>query len=324
MVSIVEDCHTPGETVLVGTFQCFGARVAQEALGLPLCTVLPNPILLQSVWDPGQSPLGKPPAWLGKGALRLMYWLADREISRHAREGVNAARATRGLAPVRDIVAWCRSPELVIGLWPSLLAAPQPDWPSQAKTTGFIPFDSPTAADWAPPPDLEEHADWLVFTPGTQMTHGAEFFSIACDVAEELETPTVMVTKDQTALPQRLPRNVIHLPFAPFGWLFRRASLVVHHGGIGTSGRALSAGCPQLIVPSGFDQFDNASRVVRLGVGEEIGRRKLTRSSLLSAIRRIERSNEIPQRCREVQVALAQTDAVGQTCAEIERLLHQA
>lgn len=323
IVSIVEERHTPGETVLVGTFQCFGARLAQEALGLPLCTVLPNPILIQSVSDPGRSPIGNPPRWLGKPPLRFLYWIANREISRHARRGVNVARSRRSLPPVRDVVGWSRSPQLVLGLWASTLAPPQPDWPPQARTTGFITFDGAEARDWSPPGDLPDRTDWLVFTPGTQMTHGAEFFAVACEVAAEIGAPTLMVARDRSALPAELPRNVRHLSFAPFAWLFERASLVVHHGGIGTCGRALQAGLPQLIVPSGFDQFDNAERVVRLGVGVRIRRERLTRSTLSSALGRLADNDRVGRRCREVRAELRRTDALAETCDEIERLFER-
>jgi UDP:flavonoid glycosyltransferase YjiC (YdhE family) len=43
--------------------------------------------------------------------------------------------------------------------------------------------------------------------------------------------------------------------------------LLVHHGGIGTTARALDAGVPQVIIPQRFDQPDNAARCERLGVG---------------------------------------------------------
>lgn len=321
IVSIVEQHHSPSETVLVGTFQAFGARVAQEVFGLPLCTVLPNPILIQSVSDPGQSPIGNPPAWMGKVALRFMYWVANREISRHARPGVNEARARRGLPPVRDVVGWSRSPDRVLGLWPSVLAPPQPDWPPQVRTTGFIGFDGPAAFDWSPPRELPDRADWLVFTPGTQMTHGADFLTLACDVAEELGRPTLLVAKDGVALPDHLPQNVWHVPFAPFLWLFERASVVVHHGGIGTCGRAMQTGTPQLIVPRGFDQFDNAERVVRLGIGCQIRHNHLTRSSLRDALDRLTRSEQVRRRCREVRAELARSDPLSETCNVIEALL---
>jgi UDP:flavonoid glycosyltransferase YjiC (YdhE family) len=42
---------------------------------------------------------------------------------------------------------------------------------------------------------------------------------------------------------------------------------VVHHGGVGTTAKALAAGVPQVVVPVAYDQPDNGRRVVRLGVG---------------------------------------------------------
>ena len=41
----------------------------------------------------------------------------------------------------------------------------------------------------------------------------------------------------------------------------------MHHGGIGTCAQGLAAGIPQLVMPMGFDQPDNAARLVTLGVG---------------------------------------------------------
>jgi UDP:flavonoid glycosyltransferase YjiC (YdhE family) len=69
-------------------------------------------------------------------------------------------------------------------------------------------------------------------------------------------------------LPDVLPEGILAAEYAPHGALFARAAAVVHHGGIGTTQEALRAGCPELVVPHGFDQPDNAARVVRLGVGD--------------------------------------------------------
>jgi rhamnosyltransferase subunit B len=321
-VELIEERNRPGETVVVATFQCFGARVAQEALEVPCCTVLPNPILLQSVYDPGRNPIWNPPRWMGRSLVRGVHRVMDWEVSRHSRRGVNEARRLRGLAPpTRDVVAWSRSPDLVLGLWPSLLSAPQVDWPSQARTVGFVTHDGSAAAAWNPPPQLPDRDDWLVFTPGTQMTHGADFFRAATDAAAALDHPTLMVAKDASVLPHPLPDNVRHLPFAPFAWLFERASAVVHHGGIGTAGRALQAGLPQLIVPSGFDQFDNAARVSRIGAGLQLGRKNLSASALAGSIRQLLQSEEIQRRCDAISAELVQTDALTETCVAIEGLM---
>jgi rhamnosyltransferase subunit B len=54
--------------------------------------------------------------------------------------------------------------------------------------------------------------------------------------------------------------------------LLPQVAALVHHGGIGTTAAALAAGIPQLIAPFAFDQFDNAARTVRLGVGQSSAR----------------------------------------------------
>jgi UDP:flavonoid glycosyltransferase YjiC (YdhE family) len=319
---LIEERYIPGKTVVVATFQSFGARVAQEALGVPLCTVLPNPILLQSTYDPNRNPIANPPRWLGRGAIRLMYHLVNREVSRHSRDGIGGARLGRGLSQaIRDVVAWSYSPDLVLGLWPRLLSAPQPDWPRQARTTGFVAYDGPDAEGWTPPAGFPGGTNWLVFTPGTRMTHGAAFFRAACSAAAELGRPTIMVAKDRSSLPDPLPENVTFLPYAPFTWLFSRADGVVHHGGIGTAGRALSAGLPQLIVPSGFDQFDNAARVTRAGVGLELHRKRLSSRSLLQSLRRLLESEPIRRRCEAIRSELLDADPLTEVCLAVEDLV---
>jgi UDP:flavonoid glycosyltransferase YjiC (YdhE family) len=61
----------------------------------------------------------------------------------------------------------------------------------------------------------------------------------------------------------------------------------VHHGGIGTTARALEAAVPQIISPQAFDQPDNGDRVSRLGVGEMIFRPKLDGASLAHGARQL-------------------------------------
>jgi UDP:flavonoid glycosyltransferase YjiC (YdhE family) len=153
------------------------------------------------------------------------------------------------------------------------------------------------------------------------MTHGAEFFAAAADAMRRSGRPALMVSADRSVLPTRLPEGVWHLPFAPFGWLFERASVVVHHGGIGTAGRALEAGVPQLVVPSGFDQFDNAARIERLGVGRSLSRREVGGPRLEAEISALLGDERIRARCTEVRERLSGTDPLHEACAAIEGLL---
>jgi len=64
----------------------------------------------------------------------------------------------------------------------------------------------------------------------------------------------------------------------------------------------LRAGVPQLIVPSGFDQFDNGERARRLGVAEVLPAKRVNARRLQ---RRLQRLLEEPGRRQQCQAAAA-------------------
>jgi MGT family glycosyltransferase len=68
----------------------------------------------------------------------------------------------------------------------------------------------------------------------------------------------------------RAPENVHLLHSAPHDAVMRDVSLVVTQGGHGTVNRALINGLPQLILPNGRDQGDNAARVEAKGAGLQL------------------------------------------------------
>jgi UDP:flavonoid glycosyltransferase YjiC (YdhE family) len=63
------------------------------------------------------------------------------------------------------------------------------------------------------------------------------------------------------------PKNVRVFVSAPHDAVMSEVSLIVSHGGHGTVSRALINGLPQLIMPNGRDQTDNALRVEVRGAG---------------------------------------------------------
>jgi UDP:flavonoid glycosyltransferase YjiC (YdhE family) len=65
----------------------------------------------------------------------------------------------------------------------------------------------------------------------------------------------------------RAPANVHVVESAPHGELLWEASLVINHGGHGTVIKAATAGLPQLVIPQGRDQGDNAMRIAHRGAG---------------------------------------------------------
>ena len=99
------------------------------------------------------------------------------------------------------------------------------------------------------------------------MTQAHAFFTCAIQTVTALQRRALFVTRFPETLPGSLPAEVWVADHLPFDHLLPQVAALVHHGGIGTTAAALAAGIPQLIAPFAFDQFDNAARVVRLGVG---------------------------------------------------------
>jgi len=136
---IIASRRVPGRTVVAGSALAFGARIAQEKLGVPLATVHLQPIMLRSVERPVCFGFPNVILHLPRWARRQYLAAADRWIIDSLLVGETSAfRAELGLAPVRRLFnGWIHSPQLTIGLFPDWFAPPAPDWPPHVVLTGF-------------------------------------------------------------------------------------------------------------------------------------------------------------------------------------------
>ncbi len=108
--------------------------------------------------------------------------------------------------------------------------------------------------------------------------------------------------------------------FVPLEKLLRRVAAIVHHGGIGTTAQALSAGVPQLPVPMSFDQPDNAYRVERLGVGHAVRRKEYCAGKVVPILERLTTDELVRSRCGEVAAWCEGTEALRIAGDAIEAL----
>ena len=167
-----------GETVVVGSLLAFGARLAQEKLGVPMVSVELQPSALRSVHQGPVLPGMPLPDWLPAGLKRLAYRLGNAlVIDPVVAPATNAVRAELGLPPVHRLLdQWWHSPERIIGLYPTWYAPPQPDWPPQLVQTGFPLFDERGLTEAAPEVlDFLDRGPPLVFTAGSAMRQGQAF-----------------------------------------------------------------------------------------------------------------------------------------------------
>jgi rhamnosyltransferase subunit B len=324
---LIAHLHVPGETVVVASVLAFGARVAEEKLGVPLVSIDLQPALLRSGYQAPVLPGTFLPAWLPPFVKRFAFRLGDMLVLDPViAPQTNAVRAELGLSPVRRLLdQWWHSPERIIGLYPPWYAAPQPDWPAQLVLTGFPLFDERGLTE-APREALDfvDGGPPLVFTAGSAMRQGHAFFAEAAEACRLLGRRGLLVTRYPEQLPTGLPDGVLHCSYIPFSQLFPRSAAVVHHGGIGTTAQALAAGVPQLVMPMSHDQPDNAARVERLGVGRSLRPRRFKAAAVARLLDELLRSPTVAERCRAVARNFDGIDPIGDTCRHIEEMLPEA
>ena len=270
----IEERWVPQETVVLASCLGFGARIAQEKLGVPTVTYHCQPAVVWSEYESPELPMAIIPNALAPRWLRrLQFWLGEKLIiDRVARPETNSFRAELGLPPMRKTVRWWHSPELVVGLWPEWYAPIQADWPKNVVLTHFPLWDERGVT--SAPRELELFLQGgdppLVFTPGSAMRFGRPFFEAAVEACRLLKRRGLLLSRFGENIPADLPEEIRHFEYVPFSELLPRSDALVHHGGIGTTAQGLAAGIPQLIMPLAHDQPDNAARLRRLGVGDSL------------------------------------------------------
>jgi len=312
----------PYNTVVIAPTTAFGARIAQEKLGVPLVTIHLQPSMLRSNIDP---PCYAFPDLLGllPQGLRRYFWLAtDRLlIDPLLAPEVNAFRGGLGLRPVRRLFGdWMHSPQRVVGFFPGWFAPPAADWPPQVRLTGFPLWDESEVRE--PSAELEQFLDEgeppVVFTAGSAMAQGRKFFHASTEVCRQSGWRGLLLTQFPEQLPQPLPAGVRHFHYVPFSTVLPRAAAFVHHGGIGTTAQALAAGVPQLIIPLAHDQPDNATRVKRLGVGDFMPVKRYKVERARQRLAHLMASAEVSANCRRYARELEQRTALERTCDLVE------
>ncbi|MEM8873447.1 MAG: glycosyltransferase [Planctomycetota bacterium] len=259
--------------VVVASTLALGAKQAAEQHGIPCASVHLQPTVLWSVHAPPRLP-GVPAIVnrMPRFVLERFYDGADKMVldPKIAPE-LNDFRAGIGLPPVARVMSkYVHEGALSLGMWPDWFAPPQADWPTNAKLAGFPLYDE---KDVTPMPEhlrewIDDDDPPIAFTPGSAMRHGRRFFDVAVRACQKAGVRGLLLTRHAENVADDLPPGMLHVPYAPFSQLLPRCAALVHHGGIGTMSQALAAGIPQLVMPMAHDQFDNAERIARLGVGE--------------------------------------------------------
>ncbi len=316
-----------GADLLVSHVLTYAAPILAQKHGMRWASSVLSPMVFCSAWDPpalapmpGLARLRVLGPGITGGVLRMLKRMAHRWS-----DPIRGLRSELGV-PAGGDPLWEGqfSPHGTIALFSGAFASEQPDWPSGTTLCGF-PFHD---EDFGGDPDRDRLEAFVgagdppvVCTLGSSGGHAAGgFYEQAVAAARRLGRRAVLVTGSASA-PEDDGGDVLAVRSASLAWLFEQACAAVHMGGVGTTGLALRAGCPQVLVPFSHDQFDNAVRVARLGLGRSVSRRGLTADRLGRAIDDVLALPGLGARLASCSGRIRQEDGVGMACAALERLL---
>lgn len=319
---------TGADLLLTHPISFAGPLVAQKT-GIPWVSSVLAPASFFSVYDP---PV--PPFWqwmrhiqlLGPGFVRAFFKQAKKV---YGNKLYVQFRSELGL-PDRGnpVFEGQHSPLLVLALFSRLFAQPQPDWPPQARVTGFAFYDGQHELNEAEmPAELTEFLDQgpapLIFTLGTSAVWVArDFYRESIAAAKQLGRRAVLLIGDErNQLQESLPPEIIAVDYAPFEALLERGCVMVHHGGVGTTSQGLRAGIPTLIVPFAFDQPDNAAHAEKLGTSRTLRRNHYQSERVARELDKLLSKPQYALQAKEVGATLRKENGAARACDLLEEFL---
>lgn len=189
------------------------------------------------------------------------------------RRSVNCLRRSWGLSPQPFFGPYekmqAQRIPVICGFSPQVVPRP-PDWGGNVHLTGWW---LPQEPGWQPPVELLRFleagpAPLFVGFGSMPIPDPPRTAAIVIEAARRVGRRLVLHSGwGGLGGGLSLPPEVQLIDYAPYGWLFPRMAALVHHGGSGTTGFALSSGVPSLVIPFAFDQFYWGERTAALGAG---------------------------------------------------------
>lgn len=273
--------HQPD--VLVVDNNSWGAQTAAAASGLPWAAFQPYLTPLPSKDVPpvglGLSPDRGP---IAKLRDRVLGAVMMRQFGASALPIVNELRAHSGLLPLSSATELLSLAPRTIYFTAEPFEYSRSDWPDSFVMVG--------PATWSPPasaPDWLDDVDRpiVLVTCSTERQDDRAILDVALAGLRDEDVFVVGTSAAQDPATFDAGPNARVEAFLPHEPIVDRAAVVVCHGGMGITQRALANGVPVCVVPFGRDQLEVARHVERADAGVRLPPRDLDAASLRAAVR---------------------------------------
>ena len=264
------------------------------------------------------------PAWLSR-----LGWQVGYRIFSGIEELAAAEYRKLGVTPRSNIIAGgAYSRLLTLGLWsPSFFPRPT-DWPEWFQVGGYARWDGNSEA--FPSTLVQSSVQFtgaspiVLFTLGSSVVnHPGEFWATALHALARTNWNGILLgAPDDLPIPAALKGRVQAIRYAPYAEIFPQVDAVVHQGGVGTTQTACYYGIPALVVPRGFDQFENAAHVQREGWGLRLMPSDFSAYSLVVRLERLLASTAIKAQVGTLSQRMQTEPGVAHSADLVEATLY--
>lgn len=306
--------------IIIGLPTLWGTSIA-ETLNIPCIGAFLQPV---SATGEFPSPLLPSVLRLGQAYNRLTYWLMSQAVHIPWRRVINRWRVNSlQLRPLPFFhPSFERMDMVVYGFSEIVLPRPK-DWSPGRHITGYW---SVTSENHAPSSELNKFLS---------SGKAPVYFGFGSPGMHE---PEALIERLVKAILQANIRAILSVPAGagmtaasgnifvlreevPHSWLFPQMAGIVHHGGAGTTGEALKAGMPSMIVPLAVDQFFWGEHIYSLGVSPRaIPQRELTVENLVRALEQM-KDEKMKEEARKLGEKLRSEDGVAKAAGVIKNFL---
>lgn len=186
-----------------------------------------------------------------------------------------------------------QSPHLHLSYFSRYWHQADPDFLPQTQFVGGSrPGVPPAPPDWLAAIPADQKC--ALITLGSTFTGDLGFFSWAAQSVARLGLIPIVVIGGNTIDPVQkaqlkasLPPGTRLLTWVDYEQVFPRLTVIIHHGGMGTTHRAILQGIPQVVVPHAADQRGQAKRVAQAKIGLNLTAHDVKHGQLLPGIRAV-------------------------------------
>ncbi|GGJ51505.1 glycosyltransferase [Streptomyces brasiliensis] len=202
--------------------------------------------------------------------------------------------------------------------------------PPSIQDPGFLAAPLPRieqrAVAYSEPGELPERirrsgGPFVYLTLGTALG-SPEVLRTAIEGLLPLEVPVLVAAGPVVPVEElgELPERVVAVPWVAQPEALRHASVVVQHGGAGTTLATLAAGLPQLVLPQGADGPANGRAVAAAGAGEVVLGPDQSADAVTQATRRLLSEESYRVAARKVATEIAAMPDPAQNVTKLVEL----